>query len=400
MSINKINVTDIVLYIYIAAVNLASDGSLIIKLCRLLITAITILYILKSKKIFINGYEKWAIIFSTYCFLSIYWAESRTIAFSGALTVLWNAICTSCVVVLMLRSENRFHKSIKVVFFSSILYGLLIFTRYGFFIFLNQRSIGNISANEIGIRAAIGIIFGIMLLGKNMCNKKIIYILGIVINLFYIILSASRKALLLLLIPIGIYFIFKSKKIFKVIFNIIITIFLAIVVYQCIMKIDILYAFIGNRIETMINGIFKIGNTDGSTEFRLDLIKWGIEWFKDNPVLGHGIDNFRYLLGFKSTWTGDLGTYAHNNFIELAVDVGILGFIIYYFLYYKMIFRIIKNFKNRNIMTILSLGIIIALLINEYGLVTYSSKDIQVILAIIWVIIINNEKKYKGVTKV
>lgn len=361
------------------------------KICRLLITSITILYILKTKKISINGYEKWAIIFTTYCFCSIYWSDSRSIAYSGALTVLWNSICTICVVILISNSEKRLYNCIKIIFFSSIVYGLSVFMNYGFFIFLNQRDIANISANDIGIRAAIGIILGVILIFGNMSNKKGVYILGILINLSWIVLSASRKALIILLIPIIIYFIFRSKNIFKLLFNIIIAILLVIVVYQCIMKIDFLYEFIGNRIETMINGVLKIGDTDGSTQFRMDLIEWGIEWFKASPILGHGVDNYRYLLGFKDTWAGVQGTYAHNNFIELAVGGGVIACIIYYSLYFKMIFKIIKKFNNRNIITILVLGITIGILISEYGLVTYSSKYIQVILSIIWIIIINDK---------
>ena len=41
-------------------------------------------------------------------------------------------------------------------------------------------------------------------------------------------------------------------------------------------------------------------------------------------------------------------TYSHNNFVEILVGVGGIGFLIYYYYYIKLLFEYIKiYFKNR-----------------------------------------------------
>lgn len=386
MENRKIDCVNLILCIYIAIASLQGDGTFLVKIARILIVGIMLLVIIKTKEIRLNSYVKYSTIFIFISFMSIAWATSRQLAFRGSLTVLWNSICTSCVTIIVLNNKKYLINVIKVIFFCSIIYGSMIYIKYGLFVFLNDRAIQGISANDIGIRAAIGIIFAIVILSSNICKYKWIYYIGSVINILWIILSASRKSLLLVVIPLIIYFIFKSKNKFKTILNICILFILLIVIYQSIMKSDFLYNFIGHRIETMINGVLGIGSTDGSTMFRLELIEWGVQWFKEQPILGYGMDNYRYLLGFKNTWAGASGTYAHNNFIELAVNVGIVGSVIYYYIYYKIIYKLMKKLKVRNKTDIFILGFIIALLINEYGLVTYSSKYIQVVIAICWCI--------------
>lgn len=387
MTSKSFSVVNIGLCVYILGISLLSDGSLLMKVLRLFIVGITILYTLKSKEIKVNKYIIWVLIFSSFCFISIYWAESRKVAFNGALTVLWNAICTSCIVIISSLRRKYIYNAMKAMLFASVIYGGMIFLKHGIFVFMAQRGVENISANDVGIRASIGILLALILMINKYCKYKYVYITSIIINVIWIILSASRKSLLMLLIPISIYFIFKNKKAINILINILLTLILLVSVYYLIMKVDFLYEFIGNRIETMINGVLGLGKTDGSTMFRMELIEWGKEWFYKKPMLGYGIDNYRYLLGFKNTWAGEQGTYAHNNFIEVAVSAGLIGFIIYYWIYFDMLISIIKKFNKINTSLMLALGIIIGILINEYALVTYSSKYMQGVIGVLWVFV-------------
>ncbi len=387
MTIKEFNLVNIVVCIYILGISLLPDGNVLIKIFRLLILGVFILYILKNRKVIINRYIKWSVLFSLFCFTSIYWAESRATAFSGALTVLWNSICTSCIVIIISADKRYFYNAIKTIFFSSIVYGALVFVKYGYLVFINQRYIEKISANTVGIRASIGILLALIIISQSSKYKKL-YILGSGINILWIILSASRKSLLILIISLSIYMIFKNKNVTSLFRNGIFVIISLFAIYYCIMNVSFLYEFIGNRIETMIKGILGSGKTDGSTMFRMELINWGKEWFYKKPILGYGIDNYRYLLGFKNTWAGTEGTYAHNNFIELLVSGGLVGMIMYYWIYLDTILTIFKEFGKRNIKLILGLGLILGLLINEYGLVTYSNKYIQLIIGVLWTLVI------------
>ncbi len=60
---------------------------------------------------------------------------------------------------------------------------------------------------------------------------------------------------------------------------------------------------------------------------RKELIEKGYTLFWSHPFTGHGLDTFRHLSG--------LGVYAHNNFVELAVNGGVIGLILFYAMHYK-----------------------------------------------------------------
>jgi len=67
---------------------------------------------------------------------------------------------------------------------------------------------------------------------------------------------------------------------------------------------------------------------------RYALAQDGIRLFYERPIFGWGADGFRYFNNVDFT-------YSHMNFLELLVNYGIIGFI----LFYSMYFVIFKNFK-------------------------------------------------------
>jgi len=91
-------------------------------------------------------------------------------------------------------------------------------------------------------------------------------------------------------------------------------------------------------------------------DLRTDLIKEGLLLFGQRPFLGYGINNFRYYYGQK---TG-LRTYTHNNFLELLVGVGLLGFFIYYLIYIYSFYLLVKNYfqTGQNIFLFLNIVLI------------------------------------------
>ena len=91
-------------------------------------------------------------------------------------------------------------------------------------------------------------------------------------------------------------------------------------------------------------------------DLRTDLIKEGLLLFSQRPFLGYGINNFRYYYGQK---TG-LRTYTHNNFLELLVGVGLLGFFIYYSIYIYSFYLLVKNYfqTRQNIFLFLNIVLI------------------------------------------
>jgi hypothetical protein len=115
-------------------------------------------------------------------------------------------------------------------------------------------------------------------------------------------------------------------------------IFIIVGFFIIVMKIDFFYNILGMRLEKMVYAFLDIGG-DSSTIDRLYLIQEGTRLFSANPILGYGLDNFRYL--------SVMGKYAHNNYIELACDLGLIGAAIYYsFIVFLIIKAAKKVFRN------------------------------------------------------
>ena len=98
-------------------------------------------------------------------------------------------------------------------------------------------------------------------------------------------------------------------------------------------------------------------------------------------MLGFGIDNYRKL--FSQVPDGRY-TYAHNNIIELLVDTGIIGVIVYYLthlLVLRNLFRVSKA-SEFNIVSYTLIAIIISYIILSIALVYYDSKHFSILLAV------------------
>ena len=113
------------------------------------------------------------------------------------------------------------------------------------------------------------------------------------------------------------------------------------------------------------------GVVDTSSQTRLRLIEIGLDIWKKYPIGGTGINTF-----YVSSSTGN---YAHNNFVELLADIGIIGFVIYYFFIVKAIF-VKNNFDVEK--GWMWKCLLICLLVFDFGAVTYNVFSIQTIYLI------------------
>ena len=94
----------------------------------------------------------------------------------------------------------------------------------------------------------------------------------------------------------------------------------------------------------MLSLVTGRGIADSSSILRSKYISVGIDAFKESPVIGYGIDNYRYI---NLRDSGHL-TYSHNNFVEMLVGVGGIGFLIYYFYYIKLTCDFLRLYFRRN----------------------------------------------------
>src|SRR5690606_5202301 len=117
----------------------------------------------------------------------------------------------------------------------------------------------------------------------------------------------------------------------------------------------------GYRYMAALNWIASSGySEDNSFDIRADLLSRGIGAFLDAPLFGHGLWGFGRASG--------LGTYAHNTFVEVAVDFGLLGSALYWIGYLYLLRRGLRGTTNTS--RSVTLGAIFALMVIDFANVT------------------------------
>ncbi len=390
----RIDILEIAGIFYCFAIAFApSTGDLIVKIARVLLFICFIISLIKRKsfKKGLSSYTIWSIIFLLYGAVSYFWAISKQNVLNEISSISYIIICNLMLFYAIKEDNDYIFKIIKAGIFGTIAHGLNLYLTNGFGVYINTRG-GDIveNANVIAFVAAFSVIFSFIIVKTDKTNKKWLYIITSIICLIFGILSGSRKIYAFLIAFFVLYYFLKSKDVMKKAFKLLLSLFAVAITFLLIMKIPFLYDLVGSRIETMFLGFFG-NSTDGSTSFRIKLLQWGVEWFQQKPFIGYGLDCFKYLLGTQHiTWAGVEGVYAHNNYIELLVDCGIIGTFLYYLIYLQVIK---KSIKSRNILSIFSLSIIFSMLIFEIGQVSYSYAFLQEVILITYCFSVYNKEK-------
>lgn len=97
----------------------------------------------------------------------------------------------------------------------------------------------------------------------------------------------------------------------------------------------------------------------------------------------NGLSNFKALCAVYRSWGSVY--YAHNNYVELLVDCGIVGTLIYYSLHIKLLWTGILNWKKMDKEQLMFLGMLLSMIICDYGMVTYFDIFSQLMLVLVYV---------------
>jgi O-antigen ligase len=114
---------------------------------------------------------------------------------------------------------------------------------------------------------------------------------------------------------------------------------------------------------------------DSSFRTRTEMIQQGFQLWKQSPLFGNGLDAFGGLSG--------QGTYAHNNYVELLCDIGLIGTLLFYALYAQVLIRTVRAPRSLGIYC----GVfILMLLLADFGYVSYKSKQAVMLLMLLTVV--------------
>ena len=206
---------------------------------------------------------------------------------------------------------------------------------------------------------------------------------------YQIILSGSRKGMIgvfLILLLQYVFFVFKNRKraVFKrLIGGLVVLSFLFGIFGYFIMKSE--YGYRMANVMLYIKGQ-KIQKGDTSITGRAYLYKVGLKNFMNSPIIGNGLSSFDDTdLGIGKI-SRRIGAYAHSNLIEVLASSGIIGFILYYSIYWTCILRLLYQFKfelNTHLKSIwyLTITFIVVMLTYELFSVTYYGKEFWIFLS-------------------
>jgi O-antigen ligase len=325
------------------------------------------------------------LIFAIFSLLSVLWAYDVNLVLDYSTRII--VILINLYVLFILLSKYNLT--------DSILIGVIIGSFYNYLISLNfivpnyeiyefGRFIGSVgNPNKLSKIMTISIFSSIMLL----ITKERIFIFkwGLILNvflaLFVIFMTASKQAIILAPILILFSINYGKGKIKNILLIAVFIIGLYKVATDFLPNVEFLEIF--KKFEYRIVSFYETiyGTSSGaSTSEREYLLFRGIEIFSERPIFGAGMNNFRFF---------EL-KYAHNNYIELLVGVGLIGTIIFYRLYFVVIKKIIKM-RALKIKSILY-TMVLVLLLMDLITVTYTDKLLMFILLYIYVIA-NNHKK-------
>ena len=331
--------------------------------------------------------------FTAFSFSSVFWAVNFDLAFNYSMRLL---IASINLVVLY---SIFVHYKIQ----NAILYGILLGAFYNYMIAFGvinvhyetyefgrfMGSVGN--SNKLSKVMLISIFAGIVLLSYSNLKLYIrMYVsLSILLSIFVIFLTVSKKAMVLAPLLLLATVTFKNLKMK----NIVIAIIAFIVVFEVLISyvdpdfLTTIYELTVKRIEGLVN-LLEGGTGDDSSMERKALIIEGITAFSNNPFFGNGLNNFRLFFG----------KYAHNNYIELLVGVGLIGTMLFYTLYVATIKSIRK--MPTSMLKRYFYAMVFVLLIMDLATVSYYNKLVLFTLLYIYYVARNNMKNPYGKTEI
>jgi O-antigen ligase len=218
----------------------------------------------------------------------------------------------------------------------------------------------NVAAASVAFKIPFLVLLFNELGSKKYINKILILIIGTAS--FYVIMLYSARAVFLsiflsIAVTLGLIFFKKFFKQKKLIFD-------SDVKQTLLYLIPFLFAFlifssryndtnriaVDNRVNSIVNN-----SDDQSIQQRLRFYGHAISSIAENPILGVGIGNWKlYSIKYeaKNMYSYVVPFFAHNDFLEILAEIGIIGSVFFILFFIKMIqynFIILSNWLNSNL---------------------------------------------------
>lgn len=368
---------DILFLLVIFVTVLAVNFFRIRELLQLTFIAVSVLHV-RFIPDMVYGFIVSRILFLLWAALSFLWAFYSLVVLDYLVSVIQSTALAMSMVIYLTSSEKRMIRSFKVYIATCLLLILYLLSNVSFFQILNadfsqneRITAGNINANQVGVCCsyAVLIVYGFLKIYNSIFKWMLIGVFT-----FFSLITGSKKALITLVLGLFLLILMKSKDIFQCIIRIVMAVVLLVLLIWLLFHVHFLYETMGHRVEGLIDYLVN-GTGDKSTYSRSVMIIQAKKTFLKHPLLGIGLHNFKEINVY--------GVYAHNNYWELLVCLGIPGFLFYYIPLFLTSIRCFFGFLGHKDKFELTVVMMLCFLVNEYSTVSYTNEVIQIIVAMI-----------------
>lgn len=389
MTENK-KIYSIAIVFYILMTLVANDLLIPSSLCKLSIVFLilsTILYVMFKNKCIINvnkyNFFWWYLTFVVISIIAMVYSPDGSFLNDSSYLLYTTTFILLCFCTLI----DSFEKIIVVMrsyeWGSALLFFILYYTNN---LFTDERIGGSFTGNSntFALFMMVAFFFTSWLFLYYEKNKYTKIITGVIMimDLTTVLLSGARKSVIACMIYIVILFLYKQDRKGRKHFirNIILIGLVLFYVWKLMLNNPYLYSVVGNRMESLINQL--LGNQvmiKGSSSYLREEYRHAaiVGWLK-SPIWGHGYDSFH----FYNAIVNGHNVYSHNNYTELLYNLGVIGFVVYYFEYLKLI---VLGFKSKiTSVKAITIAGMIGILLTEYGQVDYNASIIMIFLFVLY----------------
>lgn len=299
-----------------------------------------VVVIIKLKNFRVNkdiGFATGIFIFFTFALMSVFWSNNASLTLQS-IFLLGKCVALAICLVIVIKDINDLKLVYAMLAISGLIYGILFIENLS----LNDVSSGRLktyddtipNVNVVASTLMFSVIYFFSVLLKT--KSKFISLLFIA-SVVVIFLLGSRRAIIFSVVGV-LAIAYKNIK-----FNNIGLIFLLVI--SIVLIFNIIPDDYSNYIFGKFNGLLTLSKLDDSDELRRNLLTAGLRYFIESPILGSGYYAFssKYLQDYYESY------YAHNNYIETLVGVGLIGFVAYYGIYFLIIRNCLLLLKTKNL---------------------------------------------------
>lgn len=340
-------------------------------------------------------YTLWIGTFVGLCFTSILWAVRTSLVIESMKSMVVH-IMIAFLLRGRIRNNEDIRKVINIIVISIVINSVyLLITNKGMYATqpgFDDKTVrlgteGDWNANGIGSLTSTATLLSLYFLKEvNSKRQKVMYVAVIILTVLVTLMTGSRTALIKVLLGIACFLFLSSRG--KRIRTTLIILLILCVMYYLVMEIPFFYSIIGWRMEGLTNLFTGGGQVDHSAQIRNAFIYDAIAQWKKEPIFGYGIDCYRVVNTVRANY------YAHNNFVELLADLGVIGFAVYYGGYFYCFKKFLCMKTNGNLKW-LFLTFLIIIIISDYGAVSYNNLLNHISLMLMFAYISASKKSSK-----